>query len=112
MAGYPVIVDATFLKHSDRDAFRRLASGTGVPFAVASCVAQEATLRERVMKRDSEGKDASEAGVAVFERQLATQDLLAKDESELAIVFDQEQGGPLPDKATQALARRLGLAVP
>ena len=111
MAGYPVIVDATFLKHPDRDAFRRLASGTGVPFAMASCVAQEATLRERVAKRDSEGKDASEAGVAVLERQLATQDLLAKDESELAIVFDQEQGDPLPDKATQALARRLGLAV-
>lgn len=111
MAGYPVIVDAAFLKRAHRDAFRRIASGNGVPFAMASCVAQEATLRERIVKRDSEGKDASEAGVAVLERQLATQDPLEKDESELAIVFDRERGGPLPDKALEDLAQRLGIEV-
>jgi aminoglycoside phosphotransferase family enzyme/predicted kinase len=111
MVGYPVIVDATFLKHAHRDAFRMIASGNGVPFAIASCVAKEAALRERVVKRDSEGKDASEAGVAVLERQLATQDPLAKDESELAIVFNRERGDPLPDKALQELARRLGIEV-
>ncbi len=111
LAGYPVIVDATFLKHAHRDAFRRIAAAHGVPFAIASCVAQEATLRERVVKRDREGKDASEAGVVVLERQIATQDPLAKDESELAIVFDQERGGELADKALQELARRLGLEI-
>jgi aminoglycoside phosphotransferase family enzyme/predicted kinase len=111
MAGYPVIVDAAFLKHAHRDAFRSIASGNGVPFAMASCVAQEATLRERVVKRDREGKDASEAGVAVLERQLATQEPLTRDESELATVFDRERGEPLPDNALQELARRLGLEV-
>lgn len=111
MAGYPVIVDAAFLKHGHRDAFRRIASGNGVPFAMASCAAKETTLRERIVKRDSEGRDASEAGLAVLERQLATQDLLAKDESELAIEFDREQGAELPDKALQELARRLGIEV-
>ena len=111
VAGYPVIVDAAFLKRDHRNAFRRIASGCGVPFAMVSCAAQEATLRERVVKRDSEGKDASEAGLAVLERQLATQDPLGKDESQLAIVFNQEEGGELPGKALQELARRLALEV-
>jgi len=63
------------------------------------------------VKRDREGKDASEAGVAVLERQLATQEPLTRDESEFATVFDRERGGPLPDNALQELARRLGLEV-
>jgi aminoglycoside phosphotransferase family enzyme/predicted kinase len=111
IAGYPVVVDATFLGRSHRDAFRRIAAENGVPFAIASCVAPERTLRERVVIRDGKGKDASEAGIAVLERQLATQDPLTKDESELAIVFDRENGDTLPDTPLQDLSRRLGLHV-
>ena len=38
-AGYPVIVDATFLAEAQRSAFAALARKAGVPFAIAACEA-------------------------------------------------------------------------
>jgi aminoglycoside phosphotransferase family enzyme/predicted kinase len=86
-AGLPAIVDAAFLRRADRDAFRALARGLGVPFAIATCVAPEAVLRERVAARERAGADASEASVAVLERQLATHEPLAPDERVEAVAF-------------------------
>ncbi len=39
-AGFTVLVDATFLKRAQRDAFRRLAARLGVPFTILACRAQ------------------------------------------------------------------------
>jgi predicted kinase len=39
-AGFPVIVDAAFLKQDERDIFRKLAQNMSVPFAIASLHAQ------------------------------------------------------------------------
>jgi aminoglycoside phosphotransferase family enzyme/predicted kinase len=47
-AGYPVIVDATFLARAQRSAFAETARAAGVPFGIAVCEAPEAVLRERV----------------------------------------------------------------
>ncbi|MBI2959295.1 MAG: AAA family ATPase, partial [Betaproteobacteria bacterium] len=67
-----VIVDAAFLRREQRDAFHALARGCAAPLAVVWCRAPEAVMRERLARREGEGKDASEAGVAVLERQLQT----------------------------------------
>lgn len=71
-AGYPAIVDATFLESRQRGRFRKLARDAGVPFAIVSCAAPAAVLRERVLRREAQGADASEAGIAVLERQIAS----------------------------------------
>jgi hypothetical protein len=68
LAGYPVIVDATFMHRPSRDRFRALAARLGVPFHVLLCSADPAELRRRVESRQG---DASEAGIAVLESQLA-----------------------------------------
>ncbi|MDN8615216.1 AAA family ATPase [Variovorax ginsengisoli] len=84
-AGYPVIVDAAFLRRDERLAFRALAIELGVPFAILHCEATPAQLRERVAARQSSGNDASEATLPVLERQLATHEPL--DEGERATTF-------------------------
>ena len=85
LAGYPVIVDAAFLRSAERRCFEALAAELRVPFAILDCSADVATLRRRVAARDAAGTDASEAGPAVLERQLQSHDPLAADERRLTI---------------------------
>ena len=82
-AGYPVVADAAFLKRAQRDLLRAVASDLAVPFVIADCTAPEAVLRERVAQRLTRGGDASEATLAVLERQLATDEPLTAEELEL-----------------------------
>lgn len=87
-AGYPVIVDAAFLARAERDRFRALARAGGCAFAIASCEAPEAVLRERLESREARGTDASDAGVAVLESQLATQQPLGGEELAVRAIVD------------------------
>ncbi|MGP1680445.1 MAG: AAA family ATPase, partial [Burkholderiales bacterium] len=50
-AGYPVIVDAAFLKHDERERFAALALVAGARFLIAACTAAPAALRARVAAR-------------------------------------------------------------
>jgi hypothetical protein len=84
-AGYPVIVDAAFLRRSERQAFRALAAGLHVPFTILDCRADETLLRQRVAARASAGADASEADLSVLERQLQWHEPLDVDEKARAI---------------------------
>jgi hypothetical protein len=106
-AGYPVIVDAAFLKRAERERFAALARNAGARFLIAACTASAATLRARVAAREREARDASEAGLAVLERQLAAAEPLAQDEAGHTIALAAERGAGAPEAA--ALARRLGL---
>jgi predicted kinase len=91
-AGFPAIVDATSLRRDERDGVRELARTLGVPFAIATCSAPEALLRQRVMARERVGADASEATTAVLDRQLATQEPLGEEELRDTVVFDTAAG--------------------
>ena len=85
-AGYPAIVDGTFLRRRERDRFRDLAEQLGVPFSIADFVASPETLRARVEQRHATGSDASEADVHVLELQLKTAEPLTADERAAAAV--------------------------
>ena len=107
-AGYPVIVDATFLKHAQRAAFRALAREIGVPFVIATLRAPHAVLRARVAARAARGGDASEAELAVLETQLATHEALTADELSLAVAVDVRGDSTAGARALyDALAQRL-----
>lgn len=90
-AGWPVIVDAAFLKRQDRQDFAALAQELGVPFLMFDVHADEAVLRERLALRSRRGGDASDAGEAVLEHQLATHEPL--DETEMARVAPIDSAG-------------------
>jgi aminoglycoside phosphotransferase family enzyme/predicted kinase len=87
-AGFPVILDATFLRRAERDQFRALAEFLGVPFAILDFPADEATCRERIRRRAQERTGASEATEQVLERQLRLREPLSEDEQSLAFRFD------------------------
>lgn len=79
-AGWSVIVDATFLKRADRDAFRALARDTGVAFSILAPQATPAQLRERILARSALERDASEATLDVLAQQMQVIEPLAADE--------------------------------
>jgi hypothetical protein len=89
-AGYPAIVDAAFLETERRARPRRAAERRRAPCVIAQCTATEATLRRRVAARARRDEDASDAGIAVLERQLAAARPLAGEEAAIAIAVDTE----------------------
>ena len=69
-AGFNVLVDAAFLDAAQRERFAALADSCGSDPVVLVCDAPPEVLRERVLKREDSGLDASEAGLAVLNSQL------------------------------------------
>jgi hypothetical protein len=79
-AGFTTIVDASFLKKSDRDQFKRLALACYAPYIVISCEAPEGVLRERIKHRSETQQDTSEANLTVLQHQLQSREPLTSDE--------------------------------
>ncbi len=88
-AGFPVIVDATFLDRDRRGAFRALALELRVPFAILAPAASDNRLRQRLRERDAAGTDASEATIAVLDRQLSEMQPLDADELGVTVAVDE-----------------------
>jgi aminoglycoside phosphotransferase family enzyme/predicted kinase len=84
--GWPVIVDATFLRRRQRQAFSDLAARLDVPFTILHCHVAPEVARARVNLREAGRQDASEATPAVLERQLA--DVEALDDIERAATIE------------------------
>jgi aminoglycoside phosphotransferase family enzyme/predicted kinase len=87
-AGYPVIVDATFLSKQNRHTFKSLAESMNVDFNILDLQADPEVLNKRIRKRQKLGKDASEAGIAVLKKQLASADPLDQFERQNSIVLN------------------------
>ncbi len=102
--GLPVIVDATFLEHARRERFAALAQTLGAPFRILDLRAGEATLRARIERRRAEGRDASEADLAVLDHQLHAREPLTPDEQAVALGWDTES--PAADATIAAALER------
>ena len=76
-AGYPVVLDAAFLRRSEREAARALAHELKVPFSILACAAPPAVLRDRLLARRH---DASEADIVVLDRLGGSAEALAAEE--------------------------------
>ncbi|MFQ5486896.1 MAG: AAA family ATPase [Gammaproteobacteria bacterium] len=90
-AGFPVVVDATFLRREWRMAFHELARQLGVPFLILHCHAPQALLRRWIVQRRMSGGDASDADLAVLDHQLATQEPLTAQEQQWTVDIDTTQ---------------------
>ncbi|RMH37983.1 MAG: aminoglycoside phosphotransferase [Nitrospirae bacterium] len=89
-AGYPVIVDATFLRRVQRERFQRLAAEWGVPFRIVHVWARDRILQERVARRIEEARDASEADLRVLERQLMMDEPFTEEERSSVVSVNTE----------------------
>ncbi|WP_022947634.1 bifunctional aminoglycoside phosphotransferase/ATP-binding protein [Methylohalobius crimeensis] len=99
-AGFPVIVDATFLNRTYRRKFRALARTLEVPFLILDCTAPEATLHQRIRKRIETSRDPSDADLKVLAHQLHHHDPLDEAERAVSVALDTGQENSL----TTALA--------
>ncbi|WP_295386555.1 bifunctional aminoglycoside phosphotransferase/ATP-binding protein [uncultured Thiodictyon sp.] len=95
--GYDVLVDATFLTRARRAVFRDLARRQGAGFAVLALLAPMAVLRTRVACRLAAGLDASEATVAVLERQARTCERLSRSERRTGMTINSTERPPLDE---------------
>jgi predicted kinase len=113
-AGYPVVVDGTFLQRHQRTRFRALASELNVPFVIVDFAAAVETLRARVQQRHETGHDASEADVHVLEHQLQVAEPITSDERAVTVRYDAE--APLEESrhagAWRPVLERLHLDAP
>lgn len=105
-SGLPTIVDATFLRAGDRERFRALARELHVPFAILACTAPAPCLRARIAQRHTLGHDASEATLAVLERQIRSRQPLSAEERACAVTVPV-QPPPEPQSLTKEIARLL-----
>ncbi|MGV3743336.1 MAG: AAA family ATPase, partial [Burkholderiaceae bacterium] len=87
-AGFPVIVDAAFLEHRERQAFRELAAQLKVPFHIFDLHADPALLEARIAARRRHGQDASDATQEVLRYQRAHHEPLSEQEKAHVIRVD------------------------
>ena len=105
-SGWPAIVDAAFLRRSERAAFAGLAASLGAPFTIVDCRAGVPLLYQRVADRRSRADDASEADTAVLGRLLEIAEPLDAGEQAAALVVEAERPPPPQDLAARWLAAR------
>jgi predicted kinase len=91
-AGFPVIIDATFLKQAQRDLFRQLATDCCVPFHIISFQATDLTLCRRIEQRQN---DVSEASIEVLYQQLQSAEPLSAKEQTNVITINTESANAL-----------------
>ena len=107
-AGFPVIVDAAFLKREERKHFRMLADELAVPFAIASLKASSGTMQSRIVKRQSESSDASEADIGVLKLLQEKEEVLTPQELAYTVEFvNEKEGFGSEDSAWKKLERLL-----
>lgn len=110
-AGFPVVVDAAFLRRDERSCFQELAHELEAPFAIASIRADASTLRARIIQRQSTAKDASEAGLAVLELLRDKQEALSRLERARVVEFvNEESGFSASDRTWSKLTKMLSVA--
>lgn len=95
LAGYPALVDATFLKSAHRARFAALARSHGVPVFLLDFHARVRQLEQRVQARAAASHTESDAGPLVLIRQLANEEPLSAEEMQRTVSFDTEV--PLAD---------------
>lgn len=106
-AGFPVIVDATFLQVEERAQFRELARTLGIPFRIIACTASEGELLARVSSRSTVDQDASDAGIAVLREQLLIETELTQEPVGELIIIDTSNETSV-DEALKPLLNQLG----
>lgn len=85
--GRAAILDATYLRRDARDAVRDAAAEIGAPFVIVDVLCDDDEIRDRLIEREAEGLDPSDAGVAVYEAQLAEANPIADEEQPHAVTW-------------------------
>ena len=105
-AGLPVVLDACFLRHRERQQMARLAKKLGVPMQIVACTAPEPVLRQRLLARTAAGIDPSDATVEVMEHQRTWIEPLTSDEQAISHWVEGQVAKDSDKALAQAVAAR------
>lgn len=108
-AGYPVVLDATYLKHDQRKAAAEVASETGVPFLILDCHAPEAVIASWLEQRQAQNDDPSDATLEVVKAQQASREPLDVAELPHATRVDTQDSASMDQVIDQIRQRLPGL---
>ncbi|TPW17651.1 MAG: hypothetical protein FD130_581 [Halothiobacillaceae bacterium] len=86
--GYHAIVDATFLKLEQRILFQQLAKRLGCEFIILHLDTPIPLLKQRLVARQQQNSDPSDATLAVLEQQLQQGEALTSSEKEHTITLN------------------------
>jgi len=90
-AGWPVIIDATFLAEAQRRRFMDLFRQMRIPWTILDFQAPAEVLRARVEARQRRADDASDADLAVLAHQFGRAEPLQPDELAQTVIIDTTQ---------------------
>ena len=108
-AGFPVVIDATYLKRAQRRAAAEVAETTGVPFLILDCSAPMAVIASWLEQRQAERQDPSDATLQVIEAQQAQREPLSDEEALHAKQVETHHAQGLDDLVKQLRQRLPGL---
>ncbi|MNE41091.1 hypothetical protein D3C80_1351430 [compost metagenome] len=108
-AGFPVVIDATYLKQAQRQAAAGVASETGVPFLILDCNAPQAVIASWLAQRQADKNDPSDATLEVVEAQLASREPLSSEELLQSKRVETNESGSLDLLVKQIRQRLPGL---
>jgi predicted kinase len=94
-AGYPVVLDATFLKREQRDAAAKVAEATGAPFMILDCNAPQAVIASWLAQRQADKNDLSDATLSVIDEQQMNREPLTVEEQLLSKRVETNESGTL-----------------
>ena len=108
-AGFPVVIDATYLKHAQRQAAEQVAEERGVPFMILDCQAPEAVIASWLSQRQAQNNDPSDATLEVIAAQQASREPLTADEATHSKRVDTDISTSLDEVVEQIRAKLPGL---
>jgi aminoglycoside phosphotransferase family enzyme/predicted kinase len=108
-AGFPVVIDATYLKRDQRDGAAKIAEATGAPFLILDCNAPQAVIESWLALRQTDNKDPSDANLAVIEAQQANREPLTPAEILCSKRVQTNESGTLDTVVAQIRQRMPGL---
>ncbi len=105
-AGFPVVIDATYLKWPQRQAAWKVAEDAGVPFLILDCQAPEAVIAGWLAQRQAQGQDPSDATLEVIQAQQAGREALSTEEQAHSKRVDTHDSASL-DSLIERIRQRL-----
>jgi uncharacterized protein len=105
-AGFPVVIDATYLKQGQRKAAAQVASETGVPFLILDCQAPDAVIASWLAQRQAEAIDPSDATLEVIQAQQASREPLDAEELAQSTRVDTQDANNM-NKVIEQIRQRL-----
>ncbi|MBA1275262.1 bifunctional aminoglycoside phosphotransferase/ATP-binding protein [Stutzerimonas azotifigens] len=105
-SGFPVVIDATYLKRQQRDAAWQVAESTGTPFLILDCQAPDKVVQQWLAQRQAEGTDPSDATLQVIQAQQASREPLGDDELARSRRIDTHEAASL-DNLVRSIRQHL-----